>query len=705
MNTLLFRKDRRALLGRVVAAFILTALFGASPILASEETIEKAPTPIKSVDKIQIETLPVSYALVNGDEDMFRAHNWRSNSYQGGIEKFSMRGENEGLIYRMDGRAILDDEDFEAVALIKKENLGYVEFDFDQFRKYYETTGGVYHPFTSLNSPKLEGWLDRDLFLDLGKLGIEVGLTPEDLPHIAFRYEREYVDGAKSRLTWGEAMERNITKNIVPSWQEIDSRVDIFEIKEEYEYKGFEFEGEQRFESLNTDLRRWEVDLSTTTTAADKAIHIQDQTPEAFVFSNTTKLAKWFNNDRALVSGGHHYVHISNSELENIRELDESMAPRSFSANAHNRFNNLAENDLGQNSMVLNGMVIPFKNTQIITRLKGEVIEREGNSVYNDEITDPPDSSINRSQYSDNYNEIQKIGESIALRFKGIPRTSLYTEAELEQVHDDLNEDRESVRGQSTPSNGDTFERATVTQSNRGVWATGVSIWPWSFFNLGSQFRLKRNNNDFDHHRETIAGSTAFFDMINVRTAEYTLRTAIKPCRYAQGSFRYVLQATDYFTRINGDDRVRTEGNINNLVFDITLTPIPTLMIVGSYTISRNEVTNALARSEPAIPTPTFRSDVDTLMLDFTFFPDERLSFNSNVYYSFADNYDDYVLSVPLGASFDRSGIGAGVKFKVNEKTNVDLGYDYQNYAPDARFSAADYSAHLIAARTSITFE
>jgi len=65
---------------------------------------------------------------------------------------------------------------------MRKRMFGYVNFDFKQFRKYYDTYGGIFNG----QSYNLSG----DLFLDIGAFWcLRQVITMPDLPNVSVFYE------------------------------------------------------------------------------------------------------------------------------------------------------------------------------------------------------------------------------------------------------------------------------------------------------------------------------------------------------------------------------------------------------------------------------------------------------------------------------------------------------------------------------------
>ena len=95
----------------------------------------------------------------------------------------------------VEGRALFPDNDLKLQLSLTKTDVGFVRGGFEQWRRYYDDTGGFYRPFSQ---PAFN--LNRDLSLDVGRAWIDFGLTPPHGPQVILGYEVQYKEGAKSTL-------------------------------------------------------------------------------------------------------------------------------------------------------------------------------------------------------------------------------------------------------------------------------------------------------------------------------------------------------------------------------------------------------------------------------------------------------------------------------------------------------------------------
>ena len=89
----------------------------------------------------------------------------------------------------LDGHARFDTNDYKLRLNLSKQQLGYIEVGFDEFRTWYDGNGGFFPGGNTLWIPPAhpEDELDR------GEAWIELGLRMPKLPEVTLRYHTSFV--------------------------------------------------------------------------------------------------------------------------------------------------------------------------------------------------------------------------------------------------------------------------------------------------------------------------------------------------------------------------------------------------------------------------------------------------------------------------------------------------------------------------------
>lgn len=650
---------------------------------------------------IDVSLLPFQYAAVSGDYEKFQAHQWIPAGYTGGLNLLTFEQENEekGITGEVHARSLIGPSDFAGEVRIDKEGLGYILFEFEQFRKYFSDRGQVYHPLGS--SPVSGADLDRELMLDIGKFGVEIGYTPEDAPHLIMKYEREYKDGEKSSLALAESTisQGGSAWKIAPAWREIDERVDVYEISLEDQLGGFNLSLDQRIEVINIMTTRYENNLAENTSAPiDYKRRYQVLEPDMEVYQTTFKADRWLLDDKAHTSLAYLFSHTDSRESDNYFEGNIGNAPTNFSR-PHQVRGAEAVNNVSLHRLVLDFTAMPTSALQAAAKILFETRDRDSTSDYTHDdagggaapATDP-DGIIDHIEITFANERSQRIAESFSVRFKGIPKTALYSKLDLSQESQHLSEARSS--GGLMPSTGEVWQRDTDIQINRGQFTIGANVSPVRMVNVSSQFSYKRDNHDYDNDRESVQGATAHYDSLDIQKASVSTRVRVRPCNFLTGTFRHTASDVDIFTRTQYDSTFVETGNIqNNYVFDLMLQPLPELNLGMSFT----RATNATEVQGAVFGLPTFNADHNTWAFNANFVPTEAVSFNSTFFWTRADNFIDYSdYGVPFGSDFNRVGLTADLNIEVKEDVSVKPYYAFYQYQASSLAELGNYNAHII---------
>ncbi len=646
--------------------------------------------------KFSSEVLPAQFAFVQGDFEKFQAHHWMAKDYVGGVKDYSIEyGDPEQMSSAIDGRAILGNGDYASSFSMEKKNAWSTHFNYDQFRKYYSGRGGVYYPFTRFSGVDL----DRELALDIAHIEVETDHKFRETGEVGFSYEHESKNGSKSRLVWTPVTEGSVVRNIGPAWQEINENVDTFKVKIKDEVKGFTVKGEQSLELFGSKTRLYERSLSNNggtalATVNQRRVRIQDQVPEGNLLSSMFEIERWAFKEKVYTALAYRFARLDTRESENLREFDDLLNPRSLSTNDENKFDARSHNNMYTNTWVMSLTTFPWQVLSVGTRVKAELMERKGGSTYPGDYTDPPDNVIDRTEVSSVHNKAKRLGEAITIRYKGIPRTALYTDFELEEISNDLTEDRTSIG--PLASAGEIFYRNTLTPTWRAVGTAGGNFFPWRFLNVTHQFRVRRYNNHFDDRNETPGTATgaksAFFDALDIQNLESSTRASLKFCRWFLPSFRYQWLDAKYFPRVESQPKMETGMLSNIYTFDVTIIPVQNIFITGSY--SKNQ---SNTHSEKAMSlVPTFNSNVDSWLASVAYVVNAKLYFDSSVLYSRANNFDDFTsIGLPLGADFNRVDVTFGFKWTPKKDFSIGPKYAFYHYGANHQVEYGDYNVSV----------
>lgn len=664
-----------------IGGLVLNVIFLASPAPAATEWTNVSFTP------------EMRYAAVDGDMDSFQAHHWLNSGMDGGLREFTATSDDIGDEYTLysEGRLLPANGEYYFETEIEKEDASYLHLDYHQFRKYYESEGGVYHRF---DAPYANIDSGRDLFLDIGKLGIEYGLTPEDKPKVAFIYEFEFKKGAKSRLTWYDVTQGAVVRKIAPSWQEIDEDVHVFEIKASDNFHGTNWKFEQFWEHAESRNLRNETAYSNTTTASDRKIREQIQQPESEVIATTFELDRWLIKDKLFGTAAYRYGQVEVKEIEDIFEMNANRDFVNF-ANAESVRGAVGTGQLQTHTGVLSGHWVVNKDLSTTLKFKGEDVNRDGSSDHPmDRATPAPDQVIDQNDFSTIEDDAYRFGEGFSIRYTGIPRLALYNELEFEQIRNNLLEDRASG------SSGEVFSRQTITRSYRGGNAVGFNYYPNEIITLTGQYRHHQDNVDYDDQRETDPAGTgaksAFVDRFFSKTDEFSWRVKWALLDWLKPVFRYRFQLKEHTVGYEANPLDLDSESVSNIyTVDVPLQLTPQLSMGASFTAQDAWVRTPAAEST-TLTYPEWNSDVNSVVFTTDYAVCSAATVHGLFQYQVADNYNDFTdIAMAYGADFEEYHAEVGVEWKVRKDLTVEPKYGYYQYRSGDNTSDTNYDAHV----------
>src|SRR6185369_15387862 len=136
------------------------------------------------------------------------------------------------------------ENDYRLAVTAEKSQLGFINAGWEQYRKYYDDTGG-YRP--SPSTPRAIS-LGEDLNLDIGKAWFDIGLTLPNWPRMVLGYEYDYRRGDEAITSWQGYGSGFDERNIAPASKHLREGVHIIKFDFDYEVGGFAIEDRFRGE-------------------------------------------------------------------------------------------------------------------------------------------------------------------------------------------------------------------------------------------------------------------------------------------------------------------------------------------------------------------------------------------------------------------------------------------------------------------------
>lgn len=636
---------------------------------------------MKDVTKMKLdnfEVTPFRIIDVKGDAAKFRALNWMNDGTTTGIENMTFNGEaGEGDYLTFEGHAIPGDNDLGAVLRLTKSNGSYISMDYGNFSKWYDVYGGFYPGFTGTSSIKR---LSADPKLDIGHFNFDIGTAAEGNPGIAFSFAHDSKEGIKSRLIWGNIVQ-TIARKISPSWQEVSTATDSVALKGTAEVGGFNINGQQSAEFYSGRTFREDNDGSTSSvTITNRSYEME---PQSKRLVSSLKADRWIIDDKTYMAFAYQFQHSRSDMNETIRDAD-SVTGALLDSGSHNRVVD-AQASLDSHSWVQHFVTNLTSNLNFVTKFKEEIIAQTG-SGFGDGYTSSSSDKLENTE-----NEITRTGQSISLRYGGLPKTSLYTDWDFQQDHNWL-----SKLSVSTTSSYTEF----IDRNSEITGVIGVRYVPNSKFNVTSQLRNKSGHDTYNIISNTDNGM--ILSRLEANTAEWNSRFTWKPMKWFQNSFRLQLGENVYHSQdlgnyTNSTEWLKSQALSRTYTYDIILQPLDEWMFDLAYSLNNAKVSTPASQVAPASGgIPVFLANVYTWMFTSSYTPKDNLSFFNSFQYSRAKNYNDLAFTgIPYGVDNERYDLTLGAKWSLKKDLTLEPKYGYYSYRANESIDYGNYSAHV----------
>jgi hypothetical protein len=632
------------------------------------------------------------YVGVDGDNHKFREVEGIKEGVGGGVESFAIE-ENVGpdKTFSAEGLALFPENDVRIKLELRKSDVGFVRGGFEEWRKYYDDTGGYYRPFLP---PAFD--LNRDLHLDIGRAWVDFGLTLPHWPQIVLGYEYQFKEGDKSTLEWGTVGGAVNGKNIYPASEAIHEHTHIAKLDVTHDFLGIHLEDNARVElyeshTLHDDAATFSTGPTPDSTVRSSydASHVQGM--------NALRLERYLT-DWWFVSGGYLY-----SRLQGDASLDQ-ITINTFGIPTAGTFWSSDTTTLKTESHVVSiaNMFAPVTWLTASAGVQSEWTRQEGFGNVNLDQGDPnlPGSFFLYPAVVQSDLDKQVTSENFSLRFTRIPWTVLFAEGRFDQESIGQFEQDAPLPG-VTPDTSTTFLRNTAYTNDRREIRGGFSTSPWKWASFSAHYKRRDSDSDYDNHKIALdpAGYSAFIRARKLDTDEVEAKLALRPFSWMRTTLTYQVVATDYSTTTDPVPGATAPsallaGNYDAHVYGIstTLTPFKRLAFSGAFTYSDSRILTLQAAEPAVVP---YKGDVYSVTASAAYALNDATDLRAAYSFSRA-NYgqDNIVGGLPLGLDYTRHALTLGLTRKVTNYLSTKIGYGFYQYREPSTGGVNNYTAH-----------
>jgi hypothetical protein len=640
-------------------------------------------------------------AFLDGDRPAFQKVTQHKKDGFGGIEEFRLTRESKESLFAFNARLMPGDDDYRLSARLEKPEKWYVQGGFEQYRVWYDGSGGYFRPtgteFTLFN---------EDLSLTRTKTWVEAGMYSANQTLFRFRYEGNARDGTKGSTHWGDT---NLvgtfgTRSIVPSFYDIDEVTHTFsvdvgnEADEKSKWKvGARYSETELNNKRNMRRRPFE--------SADRIVTQKDET-KTDIFSAHGYYERTVN-EQLTISGGALITDLD-SNLGGSRIYGQTYDPVFDPAYLRRQqrdegfYHLTGEAELKQTVLNLNAVYIPKKNWSVRPSIRFENLHQETMSEFIETNigAGPAFAAIIEEVEGEQKKKWNEFAESLEVRYTGKPNWTFSGKGEWIQGSGDVEEERILHTGVLTIDREGENTRTSQKYSLKSNW------YPKSGLNFAAQYYYKVNVNDYDTHRDnTLVGTAdrypAYITDQDFETHDVNFRVSWRPMSLLGFVTRYDLQRSTITSNEAGLSKVESSKLTSHILSEsITWSPTTRLYFNGSVNFTWDQLSTPaylfVLNSDNnyvngSIGAGYALAKLDDLYVDYSFFRAKNF-------------FDNSAVSLPYGADQKQQAAYVTWVRRQSEHLIYTVKYGYVTQRDGTWAGRNDFDAHVIYAKVQYHF-
>jgi len=645
---------------------------------------------------------------VSGNASRFREVEGMTEGWSGGIGHFMHREQlsaEDAVV--IEGHAWFGEENYRLAVARERRDVGFIRGGLESWREFYDDVGGY-----AANLPTNTFRLNRDLYLDLGRLWFDAGFTPPDGPEVVLGYEYQFRNGEKSTLQWGAVgtlpplVAGGDAKSVYPAYKDLDEHTHVLKLDLRYTLLGWELEDNARIEwhELATSRRNvvWDSfgQVPNVVALVDEAYR---HTQGANVLNARKQLNDWLS-----VSSGYLYSRLDGNASLNQSTVDGNGAFLFGSQWQGNRI------DLSRESQVLSlaSVLGPWSGLAVSLGVQGEWTQQESMGQEDLRTGVPgvflfPDPSMIVGNL-----DSRRARETALLRWSSIPFTVISAEARL--LQEDLGRFESRFDEPLNPSG--MFTRDTDATTLGQDYRVGFTTSPWPRLSFGAEFRHRDKDTDYDqivHDPPTQYLYPGFILWRNVVEDQIDARLVYRVNGWLRTSLSYRRQQSD-FSSATGPIPVPMEpsaggpleaAQVRANIYSINAVLTPTARLHLSETLVYSDSRTATAQNGVDYLVP-WEGDVYSSITAATYLLAPATTLNVSYAFSMSDyGQDNFATGLPAGVDYDRHALQLALSHEFAGQVRATAGYGFYQYREPTLGGAADYRAHSIFASVNFPLQ
>lgn len=642
----------------------------------------------------------VGWTTVDGNARKFRELFWQPDGWNGGLEGFDAESKpGPGSRVRVAGHVLRDDYQLSLTAT--KDDLGFTRFGWEQFRKYFDDTGG-YNGL--LAGEPVE--LNRDLFLDVGRAWADVGLTLPGLPTVVLGYEQQYRDGTESTLQWGPVSNGRLTNNVYPGFKAISERVHILKLDTAYELGGAQLSDDFRGEWYRLGTQVVNDSGFTLGAPGAEALTTANEQQSSFSGANTFHVEKQFT-DWLFGAGGYLYSQLNASGSDSVENGSVGFLsmPSVYFPGYPGYQAERIQLELESHVFSLSARVGPWKGLSLNLGTQNEWTRETGLTTANVSIAMP--LGIFPVDLESLYSDLDRrsFSQDVGFQYTSLPFTTIYGSLRLQE--ETLGQFQQEAAG-LTPF----LERAEA-QSRLQDARVGFDTSPWQRVSVTGEVRRYDDSTDYAYPLKVVGppdeGYPAFIQARDLLSNQAEGKLALQVNSWLKTSLSYEWLENQYRTTTApvqanpftgttgispGGQLLAGEYQTHLTSLNATFTPGRRLFLSTSFSF-QNARTVTWANHDAAVA--PYAGNIYSATVNATYALNQATSLTAGYSLSRGDFAQaNAAAGLPLGIDYWQHTLQAGLRRRLGQGKTVTVQYQFYHYEDPSQGGFDNFTAHGI---------
>ena len=611
----------------------------------------------------------------------------------GGIEDLHYQTEiAKKTTLKLDGRGIYDDHDYKIGLGVEREGLGFIRFNFENFRTWDSGNGG-YSPVNGVAFPNS----GDALALDRGQISLEAGYNKAGQPKVTFKYTHRYRDGEKGTTIWGPIHDPTLSVfRLFPGIYDIDEKSDAFQLDVAHHIKKVDVGLGVRFETGEIN------NAHKLTSWAGESVQQKDTDRQGTSYDMLSVHAfaeSWIKPNQFL-SAGFMFANLDDTFTGSQiygDDFDVIYTPGLFPLGYYDLNGGSHKNEYVAN---LNWMYLPTKNFTITPSLRVQKEDWNANSTGTGTLDNFSPEAFNSNSSRDSLD----VRGRLDARYIGVTNWVFSASGELTEGQGNLN-----INGGLSQINHigpDPVHCETDDSRFFQKYALSARWYPVKQASVDVGGYYKINQYDYANTQDSTPNDLStgnaypgFLVYQGFQTWDGNARLTLHPLSKITLVSRYEYQFSTIATR---PDAASGLGEVDSsqmhshiLGQNLSWTPLNWLCLQAgaNYVISEtktpaSDYTQAILNSQ---------NNYWTINFNAGFVLDDKTDLNVGYfYYRAADGQNAVVNGLPLGTDAEEHSINATLTRRLTKNLRLNLKYAFTHYEDFASAGNYNFNAHVI---------